>query len=133
MKKANIIAVALFAAAAVAGAYFIGGSYGVNAQSVAVACSPTSTTVVPGQSVTLAASGGDGVNYSWSSPGLTITNPTGVNFTVTFNQDGTFPVTVTSAGSSSTCDVIVAGTAVPSTTPTTTTVPGLPDTGALPQ
>jgi hypothetical protein len=132
MKKANIIALALFAAAAVAGALFVGGSYGASAQTTTVMCSPSSVSALPGQSITLSASGGDGTNYQWSSPGLTVTNPYGTNFNVSFTADGTYPVTVTSGGSSATCNVMVSGAAVPST-PITTTTPGLPDTGALPE
>jgi len=134
MKKATVLALALFAGAALAGAIFVGGSMNVGAQTTAVACSPSAVSVAPGQSVTLSASGGDGANYAWSSPGLTITNPNGTNFTVTFNQDGTFPVTVTSASSSATCNVTVTGTAVTGgSTGTTPSVPGLPNTGALPE
>lgn len=133
MKKATIIPVALFAVTAFAGALFIGGSYGVSAQAAPVACSPMAITAAPGQSVALSATGGNGT-YTWSSPGLTIINPNGQGFSVNFNADGTYPVTVTSAGSTSTCNVTVTGTAVASTGGTTTgSTPGLPNTGAMPE
>ncbi len=132
MKKATILAFALFAGAALGGALFIGDSMSVGAQTTSLSCSPASTMVAPGQSVTLSASGGNGT-YQWSSPGLTITNPFGANFAVTFNRDGTFPVTVTSAGTTATCSVLVTGTAVPSTSTAPVTTPGLPNTGALPE
>ena len=126
---------ALFAAAAVGGGLFLGGSIGAGAQTVPVACSPMAVTAAPGQSITLAASGGDGSNYRWSSPGLTITNPLGVNFNVAFTQDGSFPVMVTSGGSTATCTVTVTGTALPGsgTSGSSPSTPGLPNTGALPE
>ena len=132
MKKATILAFALFLGAAFGGAIFIGSSVNAGAQTTALSCSPVSTIVAPGQSVTLSAAGGSGT-YQWSSPGLTITNPFGANFSVTFNRDGTFPVTVTSANTTATCSVLVTGTAVPSTSTAPATTPGLPNTGALPE
>jgi hypothetical protein len=125
MKKPSFLPVALFALAAVAGSFVIGS--GVFAQSVTpVSCSPATVSVPVGQSVTLSAAGGDGTNYLWSSPGLVITNPTGAGFTVAFNAMGTYPVTVASAGTSSTCNVVV-------TQATVTVPPGLPNTGELPE
>lgn len=136
MKKATIIPVALFAAASLAGAVFIGGSYGAHAQATPVTCSPSVVSAAPGQSVSLSATGGNGT-YVWSSPGLTITNPNGQNFKVNFNGDGSYPVTVTSGSSSSTCNVNVTGVAVGSSTSGSSStggnVPGLPNTGALPE
>ncbi len=132
MKKATIIPVALFAVASLAGAVFIGGSYGAHAQEAPVACTPTSVSVAPGQSVSLSATGGNGA-YVWSSPGLTITDANGQNFVVNFNADGSYPVTVTSASSSATCDVNVTGVALGGSTSTGGNVPGLPNTGALPE
>src|ERR1700689_1892402 len=102
MKKTNIAVVVLFVAAFVAGSLFIAGA-GVSAQvTTPVACSFTLPSVPAGESATVTATGGDG-NYVWSSPGLNITNATGASFSVTFNAPGTYPVTVTSAGVSSTC------------------------------
>ncbi|MDE2019267.1 MAG: hypothetical protein KGJ13_02880 [Patescibacteria group bacterium] len=149
MKQTNRLAVALFAASALVGSLLIGS--GVFAQSTTVSstasttasstaatqlsCSPNTVSAAVGQSVTLTASGGNGT-YAWSSPGLTIANPNGKSFNVTFNRAGTFPVTVSSAGMNATCDVTVAAaaTGATGTTGTTgTTTPGLPNTGELPE
>ena len=126
MKKIQFAAAALFVVAAVAGSLAVGA--GVFAQSVTpVTCTPATYALPAGQSVTLSASGGDG-NYVWSSPGLVVTNPTGTNFTVNFNAAGTYPVTVTSAGGSATCSVTVEAA-----TTVTSTPPGLPNTGEMPE
>jgi uncharacterized protein YjdB len=133
MKRTNLARAAFFVVAAVAGSLIVGA--GVFAQSMTpVSCSPATFSLPMGQSVTLTASGGDS-NYLWSSPGLVVTNPTGMNFNVSFNAVGTYPVTVVSAGTSSTCSITVtAATAIPATiSGTTTTVPGLPSTGELPE
>jgi hypothetical protein len=133
MKKLNVLAVALFIAAVAAGGMLsIGG--GVQAQVTTTASGPVVCTfglpsVPAGQQATLTATGGNG-SYVWSSPGLTINNPTGSTFGVAFNDPGTYPVTVTSNGQSATCSVLV--TAPLGTTPTTPTTPGLPDTGEMP-
>lgn len=160
MKKATVFAFALFAGGTLAGALFMNGSMYAGAQTTTasttasstatstasttasstatsttgttVRCSPATVTVAPGQSVTLSATGGNGT-YQWSSPGLTITNALGANFRVTFNRNGTFPVSVTSGGATATCSVVVAGTAVPGSTNPPTTTPGLPNTGAMPE
>ncbi len=124
MKIQNVgfAAAAVFVVAAVAGSLAVGA--GVFAQSVApVTCSPSTTSVIVGHSVTLTAGGGDG-NFVWSSPGMVITNPTGAGFTVAFNAVGTYPVAVTSSGTTATCSIAVMPAPV---------VPGLPNTGELPE
>jgi PKD domain len=120
----------LFVAAAVVGSLIMGAA-GVGAQTTSpVACSAPTYMFPAGQGVTLSATGGNG-SYTWSSPGLVITNPTGSSFTVTFNRAGTYPVTVASAGASSTCTLTV--TAATTGGGTTTGTPGLPNTGELPE
>lgn len=77
-------------------------------------CSPTSVAVEVGQSVTLAASGGDSaLPYSWSvSPPVALINPTGMGFTVNFTSAGTRVVTVTNGARVATCTVFVNAPAV---------------------
>lgn len=124
MNKFKALTAASFIAAFALGGTLIGS--GALAQQADVACSPSIVSTAVGQSVTLTASGGDG-EYTWSSPGLVITNPNGVNFTATFNAAGTYPVTVISDGESAACNVAVTGTTAPPV------FPGLPNTGELPQ
>lgn len=124
MKKIiNFTKTTIFVTATVAGSFVIGSGVFAQTATSAVLCQPSTYTLPVGQSVTLEASGGDS-NYMWSSPGLVVTNPTGSNFRVSFNSAGTYPVTVTSAGVSSTC-YVTATAPVP--------VPGLPNTGELPE
>jgi hypothetical protein len=108
------------------GSFMVGNS--LQAQAGPVECSPSTTTVALGASVTLSASGGDG-SFIWSSPGLVITNPVGEDFTVNFSAPGTHAVTVTSDGEADTCTVIVTAVEVPGGP----AAPGLPDTGYLPE
>ena len=137
MKKINSLAASLFIAAFVLGA--VGFAVGVNAQTTttppALTCSPGAPSVAAGNSVVLTATGGTG-SYVWSGEGLTVTNPTGSTFRVTYNAAGTYRVTVTSGSQTATCNVIV--TAVEAADPggvggvVAPPSPGLPNTGELP-
>jgi len=93
----------------------------------AVVCSPGTQNVILGQTATVSASGGNGT-YTWSSPVLTIANPTGTGFSANFASTGLKTLTVTSGGTTDTCAVNVLG--APFTPPVTPPVtPGLPNTG----
>lgn len=76
------------------------------AQTPAVSCSPSSSTVSANQAATLTASGGNGV-YAWSGTNLNITNSAGTQFAVSYPTPGTYTVIVSSAGQSATCNVTV--------------------------
>ena len=125
MKRTNASIALLFVTAFVVGSFIVG--IGAQAQVAAtpVACNFGLPSVPAGQPATMTASGGNG-SYVWSSPGLVIANPTGSSFTATFNAAGTYAVTVTSAGQSATCSILVTPAVVTSGTP------GLPNTGELP-
>ncbi len=150
MKKKSSAVLSIFAGAAVVGSLFVGSLVG--AQSVSTTASTTlgaSTTVMTsttgsfptvgcsfapgtamvGQTITFAATGGDG-SYIWSSPSIAVSNPTGPTFVVNFTGAGTYPVTVTSNGTAAVCTVTI--TAVPNMTGgsvTGTPTPGLPNAG----
>src|SRR6185369_826832 len=98
-----------------------------------VACNIVGTSpIAAGSTATLVASGGNG-SYVWSSPGVIITNPNITTFAVNFAAAGTYPVTVTSAGASATCNVVVvSGPLVENPEPGVPAAPGLPNTGELP-
>ena len=85
-------------------------------------CSPAVQNVMLGQTATLSVTGGNGA-YNWSSPDLSIANPTGSGFSASYASTGLKTMTVTSAGLVTTCTVNVLGN---STFPTT---PGFPNTG----
>ena len=119
-----------FFAAAVAGSFALG-SGAVAQTTSSVQCSAPTYTIPAHQSLTLSATGGNGT-YTWSSPGLTVTNPHGSSFTVNFNAPGTYPVYVASNGATSTCSIAVTAAAGTTTPSTTTSTPGLPNTGELP-
>lgn len=89
----------------------------------AVACSPSVQTTNLGQSSSFSATGGNGT-YVWSSPDLSISNPSGSGFSANFASTGLKTITVSSAGGSSICTVNVVSTG---TTPPV--IPGLPNTG----
>lgn len=72
----------------------------------ALTCSPSSGSVAVNQSITLTATGGDG-SYVWSGNNLNITNPTGQQFMVSYNQAGAYQVNVQSAGQTAICTVNV--------------------------
>jgi hypothetical protein len=71
-----------------------------------LSCSVNLPSVVADQAAILTATGGNGT-YSWSGPDLNVTNSGGSQFAVSYPQIGTYPITVTSAGLTSTCDVNV--------------------------
>lgn len=91
-------------------------------------CSPAAQNVILGQTASVSASGGNG-SYTWSAPGLNITNPTGTGFSANYASSGLETLTVTSAGLTATCavNVLPVGTITTPVTPVTT--PSLPDTG----
>lgn len=70
-------------------------------------CSVSSSTVGTNQAAVFTAVGGDGTNYTWSGQGLNINNATGNQFSVSYPNTGTYPITVTSAGQSATCNMTV--------------------------
>jgi hypothetical protein len=92
-------------------------------------CSPSAQNVVIGQTATVSATGGNGA-YVWSSPDLSISNPTGSGFSANYASTGLKTLTVTSAGLSATCEVnvLLGSVVIPPATPVTTT-PALPNTG----
>jgi PKD domain len=91
-----------------------------------LACFPAVQNVTVGQTAVVSATGGDGVNYTWSAPDLTITNPNGSGFSATYGSVGLHTLTVTSAGLTTTCAINVLSDGVVAPAPVT---PGLPDTG----
>ncbi|MDR3571591.1 MAG: hypothetical protein P4L81_05375 [Candidatus Pacebacteria bacterium] len=76
---------------------------------VPVTCSMASSSVNVNQVNILTATGGNGT-YSWSGPNLNVTNSAGSKFAVSYPTAGTYPITVSSAGSSAVCNVSVVGT-----------------------
>jgi len=88
-------------------------------------CFPVTQSVTLGGAINVSASGGNGT-YTWSSPDLSISNPSGSGFSANFGSTGLKTLTVTSAGLVATCtvNVLASGTVIP---PVTT--PGLPNTG----
>ncbi len=121
----------VFSIAATVGLFALGSGPAAAQTTSSVRCSAPTTTVPAHQPLVLSATGGNGA-YTWSSPGLTISNPHGSQFTVNFNKPGTYPVTVASGNTTSTCNITVTA-AVSGSTTTTTSVPGLPNTGELPK
>jgi len=91
----------------------------------ALSCYPVVQNVTLGQVATVAATGGTG-SYTWSSPDLSISNPTGSGFSANYASLGAKTLTVTSGGLVATCaiNVLSNGTVIP---PVVT--PGLPNTG----
>lgn len=75
-------------------------------QPVAVVCAPNSQTVNINQFATLSASGGNGT-YSWSAPSGSPATGNQQTFSVRYPSAGTYNVSVTSAGQSDSCTVIV--------------------------
>lgn len=96
----------------------------VAAPTPSLTCSPGTQNVTLGQTASFTASGGNG-SYTWSSPDLSISNPTGSGFSASYASTGLKTLTVTSAGVSDTCEVNV----LPNTNPVTPVTPGLPNTG----
>ena len=90
-------------------------------------CSPAVQNVNLGATASVSATGGTG-SYTWSSPDLTIANPSGSGFSANYASAGLKTLTVTSGGSSTTCAInVLAGTGTP--VPPVTPTPGLPETG----
>jgi hypothetical protein len=79
------------------------------AQTANLTCAVSATSVMPNQSAVVSATGGNGT-YFWSGPNLNVTNSAGAQFAVSYPVAGTYPITVTSAGMTATCNVVVAGT-----------------------
>jgi hypothetical protein len=73
-----------------------------------ITCSVNATSVNVNQAAILTATGGDG-SYYWSGPNLNVTNSGGSQFAVSYPDAGTYPITVSSAGQTVTCDVNVIG------------------------
>ena len=69
-------------------------------------CSMATASVGINQPEILTAAGGNG-SYTWSGPNLNVTNSAGAQFAVSYPNVGTYPITVTSAGLSATCNVVV--------------------------
>lgn len=69
-------------------------------------CTPPTQTVLVNQTATMGATQGTGT-YSWSAPGGTPSTGTGATFGTAYGAPGTYTVTLTSGGLSSTCQVIV--------------------------
>jgi hypothetical protein len=91
-----------------------------------IQCSPATQTVALGQTIAVSVTGGNGV-YNWSSPDLTIANPSGSGFSANYATSGLKTLTVTSAGLTATCAINVLSNSVPA--PTAPVTPGLPNTG----
>lgn len=80
-----------------------------------VTCTVNASSVNTNQAATFTAAGGNGV-YSWSGPNLSITNAAGTQFAVSYPNAGVYPITVTSAGLSATCNLnVVASTVITGT------------------
>ncbi len=103
------IALSLMAAFAVVAMTFGTLSF---AQTTTLSCNVGASSVAPNQSVVLTATGGNGT-YVWSGPNLNITNNGGNQFSVSYSSVGSYPITVTSAGQSATCNVNVMTTGTP--------------------
>lgn len=96
----------------------------VAAVSGGLVCSPATQNVTLGQTAGVTASGGNGT-YTWSSPDVTINNPNGSGFSVSYASTGVKILTVSSNGASATCAINV----LASTGTVTPVTPSLPATG----
>ena len=74
-------------------------------------CSSNVSSVAINQAEVLTATGGNGF-YAWSGPNLTVTNATGNQFAVSYSSSGVYPITVSSAGMTATCNVSVSPSTV---------------------
>jgi hypothetical protein len=92
-----------------------------------LACSPAVQTVALGNTVAFTVTGGNGV-YNWTSPDLSIANPTGSGFRANYATSGLKTLTVTSAGLTATCATNVLTNATAPVVPPVVT-PSLPNTG----
>jgi hypothetical protein len=84
-------------------------------------CTPATQTVMAGAQASFTASGGNG-SYIWSASDLTLVNPVGSGFSASYAGAGLHTVTVSSGGTSSSCQVNVLSA----------TTPSLPNTGFAP-
>jgi len=92
-------------------------------------CSPAVQNVMLGQTADVSVTGGGGT-YAWSSPDLTIPNPTGSAFSENFPSVGLKVLTVASGNLVTNCVVnVLANSAVNSPVAAPTVIPGLPNTG----
>jgi hypothetical protein len=71
-------------------------------------CSVNVASVGVNQAAIVSAMGGNG-SYYWSGPNLNVTNSGGSQFAVSYPGVGTYPISVSSAGQTVTCDVSVTG------------------------
>lgn len=71
-----------------------------------VICAPKNQTVQKNQSASFSASSGNG-SYTWSAPSAVVANGSGSSFSTSYNNAGTFAVTVTDGRSSDSCNVTV--------------------------
>ncbi len=73
-------------------------------------CSVGASSVTGAQAVILTATGGNG-SYFWSGQNLNVTNSAGNQFAVSYPNPGVYPITISSAGQTATCNVNVAASA----------------------
>lgn len=71
-----------------------------------ISCSPTSQSVNVGQSASFTASGSN-TTYTWSAPGSSNTSGTGSSFQTSYSTTGTKQITLSSAGVTAICTLIV--------------------------
>jgi hypothetical protein len=71
-------------------------------------CSVNASSVSVNQAAILTATGGNG-SYYWSGTNLNVTNSGGSQFAVSYPDAGVYPITVSSAGQTVTCNVNVIG------------------------
>ena len=79
-----------------------------------MACSVNASSVSTNQAAVFTATGGNGT-YSWSGPNLSVTNASGSQFAVSYPNPGTYTITVTSAGESTSCNMTVVAAATTGT------------------
>jgi hypothetical protein len=78
-----------------------------------LSCSVAGTSVLANQAAIITATGGNGT-YFWSGPNLNVTNSAGSQFAVSYPNVGVYPITVASAGQTTTCNVNVVAAAATS-------------------
>ncbi len=85
----------------------------ITARPIALACTPSDTSVAVGSLVTFNASGGSG-NYTWSAPGAVNMTGSGSTFATSYSSVGSKIVTLTSGSETANCSAItVTSAAVP--------------------
>lgn len=119
MTTKRYILLSLATAAGVAGITFA--STGI-AATTAVSCSTPTPVVAVNQTAVFTAAGGTG-SYTWTGQNLSLTNPTGTQFLVSYPAAGTYTITVSSGGSVASCTLTVTGASAP------VVVPAMPNTG----